>query len=225
VTDGELRRESFQSELTSAVRGVRRRDIKAWLWVTGIPKCRGRQHQAPGTFAVVEPSAAPEPGREEFTFLRARRERPHDQGDSAQPDPVREPLVAGALHRRLTHVRRVHDRLVDVLRREVRELVRLAARTSSSTRRTTAAHHRLGPSTRIAAGRSSAGCPTASSWTTAVIERGAPPRSAPPLQGHQHSRWLVSGGYDVIAKPISPGSRPTASSSSTTTRGRARSTR
>ena len=48
VTDGELRRESFQSELTAAVDGVEGAGIDAWLWGDWHSE-RGRRPQPRAT--------------------------------------------------------------------------------------------------------------------------------------------------------------------------------
>ena len=73
VTDGELRRESFQSELTAAVEGVEGAGIDAWLWGDWHSEHAGeRSLERPAGLAVTAPLRRRRLlASEEFTFLRA----------------------------------------------------------------------------------------------------------------------------------------------------------
>src|SRR3954471_25006019 len=77
VTDGELRRESFQSELVAAVDGFEGVTIDAWLWGAWHSDTLGdKTVERPPGLAVVE-RLRPRRGlaAEEFAFLRAHTER------------------------------------------------------------------------------------------------------------------------------------------------------
>ena len=111
VNDGELRRESFQAELTAACDGFAGVGLDAWLW--------GDWHSAEaGDASAPRPAGAgggraaaqaAEP-RGRGVHLRARLHRPIGQGDAAEPDAVRQPLVAGTVGRRLPGPGRLHGR-------------------------------------------------------------------------------------------------------------------
>ena len=79
VTDGEFRRESFQSELTAAVDGFAGVDIDAWLWGewhSDVAEVGDRTTERPPGLAVVERLRKRRPlAAEEFTFLRSHTER------------------------------------------------------------------------------------------------------------------------------------------------------
>ncbi|HEX9344124.1 MAG TPA: hypothetical protein VF995_10985, partial [Actinomycetota bacterium] len=92
VTDGELRRDSFQSELAAAVDGFAGVDMDAWLW--------GEWHagaEGPGDLTVARPAAlgvvAPLRARrrlaaEEFTFVRGVvGDDPHRVAKVTLPSP------------------------------------------------------------------------------------------------------------------------------------------
>ena len=96
----ELRRESFQSELTAAVDGVEGAGIDAWLWGDWHSETVGDQlARAAARLAVTERLRRRRfLAAEEFTFLRAC-DHAHRQGHAAEPDAVRQPLGPGALAR------------------------------------------------------------------------------------------------------------------------------
>src|SRR4051795_13139046 len=77
VTDGELRRESFQSELTAAVDGFEGVSIDAWLWGDWHSDELGdKRVERPAQMAVTRPLEQRRPlAAEEFTFLRAISDR------------------------------------------------------------------------------------------------------------------------------------------------------
>src|SRR5262249_3319649 len=126
VNDGEMRRESFQSELTASCDGFAGVDVNAWLW--------GEWHSSEvGDVTIARPEAlagvAPVRKRrnlaaEEFTFLRACTSR---QAKVTLPSP--------SLFANLWSPQRSADAypdldafladVVQVLCDEVRELVRL----------------------------------------------------------------------------------------------------
>src|SRR3954462_4530575 len=77
VTDGELRRESFQSELVAAVDGFEGVTTDAWLWGAWHSHELGdKTVERPPGMAVVEPLRKRRSlAAEELTFLRAHTDR------------------------------------------------------------------------------------------------------------------------------------------------------
>ena len=77
LTDGELRRESFQSELTEAVDGVEGAGLDAWLWGDWHSGEVGDRSLArPAGLAVTAPlRRRRQLAAEEFTFMRAATDR------------------------------------------------------------------------------------------------------------------------------------------------------
>ena len=169
VTDGELRRESFQSELVAAVDGVEGATLDAWLW--------GEWHSAelgdktverPADMAVVGPLRRRRSlAAEEFTFLRSHTDR---IAKVTLPSPT---LFANLWSpERSRGAYPSFDAFMDdvaaILVDEVRELARLGA----TYLQLDAPHYRCsstrpgGRSTRPAGGRWSASCPTGSTSTT-----------------------------------------------------------
>jgi 5-methyltetrahydropteroyltriglutamate--homocysteine methyltransferase len=73
VTDGELRRESFQAELVAATTGVEGAGLDAWLWGEWHSDELGdKVVERPGEMAVVDRLVRRRSlAAEEFTFLRA----------------------------------------------------------------------------------------------------------------------------------------------------------
>ena len=138
VTDGEMRRLSFQSQLPAAVDGFGEWDLDAFLWgewhsdelgdltVERPPIARRRQAPAP-------PLALRRGAR-----LRARPHRPRPQGHAAEPEPLRELLRPGAL--RATPTPRSRSSSATSPRSSARRSTSSSSSarpTSSSTRRTT----------------------------------------------------------------------------------------
>jgi 5-methyltetrahydropteroyltriglutamate--homocysteine methyltransferase len=208
VTDGEQRRLSFQSQLLESVEGVGEWDMDAFLW--GDWK---------GTEGVVADKNTPRPkelgvtgklrrkrhlSAEEFVYLRRRTTRipkitltsPSLYANlwSAEKSKAAYPTLDSFL-----------ADVVDIMRDEVAELVRLGA----TYIQIDAPHYPLliDPNTR--AFYESQGW-TLERWLSRGIEMdNAIIGSFPGVtfafhlcRGNQHSRWLVEGGYDLIAKPI-----------------------
>ncbi len=130
VTDGEMRRLSFQSQMTEAVEGFGEWDIDAFLWGEwhGEKSIGDWKRARPKTLGVVSKlrrrrflSAA------EFTYLRARTSRtpkitlPSPSLFANFWSPERSVTAYATLDHFLADV-------VDILRQEVAELVRLGAR-------------------------------------------------------------------------------------------------
>ena len=206
VTDGEMRRLSFQSQMTEAVDGFAGQQLDAFLWGDwhGEGEVGDHRHERPAGLGVVSKL---KPRRhlaaEEFTYLRSRA------GCTPKvclPSPslwanFYEPGVAaayGSLDAFLADV-------VDIMKWEVAELVRLGV----TYLQLDAPHYTalLDPDTR--AFYEARGWP-AKHWLERGIALDNAVMSAFPeltfgfhlCRGNQGSRWLVEGGYDSIAAPI-----------------------
>ncbi|MDP6567893.1 MAG: cobalamin-independent methionine synthase II family protein [Alphaproteobacteria bacterium] len=207
VTDGEMRRLSFQSQLTQAVTGFGEWDIDAFLWGQwrGDDEIGNRNGERPANLGVVEKLARRRHlSAEEFVYLRARTTR---IAKVTLPSPslfvnfwspersvAAYPTVEGFL-----------ADVVGILRDEVEELARLGA----SYIQIDAPHYPLllDPETRRF--YESQGW-TLDQWLDRGIELdNALMRGLPDVtfgfhlcRGNQGSRWLVEGGYELIARPI-----------------------
>jgi len=206
VTDGELRRESFQSELTAAVDGVEGVSIDAWLWGDWHSEELGAKAIArPGQMAVVRPLERRRSlAAEEFAFLRAVTGR-----------VAKITLPSPSLFANLWVPERSREAypsfddfmadVVSILQHEVRELRRLGC----GYVQLDAPHYPLLVDPKWRAFYEARGW-TADSWLSYGIEAdNAGIDAAPELtfgfhlcRGNQDSRWLVEGGYDEIARPV-----------------------
>jgi 5-methyltetrahydropteroyltriglutamate--homocysteine methyltransferase len=206
VGDGEMRRESFQSELTAACAGFTGVDVNAWLW--------GEWHSAEvGDVTIARPEGlaviAPLRKRrnlaaEEFTFLRGCAGRqtkitlPSPSLFANLWSPQRSVGAYPTLDAFLADV-------VQVLCEEVAELVRLGC----TYIQLDAPHYPLLIDPGWRAFYEQRGWP-AERWLgygieldNAVIDAGRPAVFGFHLcRGNQLSRWLVAGGYDAIAAPV-----------------------
>ena len=211
ITDGEMRRESFQSELTAACDGFAGVDLDAWLW--------GEWHSAevgdltigrPADLAVIAPLRKRRNlAAEEFTFLRSVSTRqlkvtlPSPTLFANLWSPERSTGAYPSLDAFMTAV-------VDMLRDEVRELVRLGC----TYLQLDAPHYPLLIDPTWRAFYEERGW-SMSKWLSygieldnAVIEAGRPATFGFHLcRGNQLSRWLVAGGYEAIAGPVFGGVR------------------
>lgn len=211
VTDGEVRRESFQSELTAACDGFAGVGIDAWLWGAWHSDTLGDLTvERPPDLAVVDRIR---PRRrlaaEEFTFLRAHTDR---VAKVTLPSPS---LFANLWSsERSSGAYPTFDAFMadvtDVLRDEVRELVRLGC----TYVQLDAPHYPLLVDPTWRAFYEARGWP-ADRWLAygieldnAVIDAGRPATFGFHLcRGNQRSRWLVAGGYDAIASQVFGGVR------------------
>jgi 5-methyltetrahydropteroyltriglutamate--homocysteine methyltransferase len=211
VTDGELRRESFQAELTAACDGFTGVGLDAWLW--------GAWHSAElGDLTTARPAGLAVTSRlrkrrnlaaEEFTFLRGCTTR---TGKVTLPSPTllanlwSPELSAGAYPTLDAFMADV----TEVLRDEVRELVRLGC----GYIQLDAPHYPLLLDPVWRQFYEDRGWPM-ERWLSygieldnAVIEAGRPATFGFHLcRGNQLGRWLVSGGYEPIAGPVFSGVR------------------
>jgi 5-methyltetrahydropteroyltriglutamate--homocysteine methyltransferase len=208
VTDGEFRRESFQSELTAAVDGFDGVDIDAWLWGewhSEVAEVGDQRTERPAGLAVVEPLRKRRSlAAEEFTFLRAHTSR-----------IAKVTLPSPTLFANLWDPERSRDAyprfegfmadVVDVLRDEVRELARLGCTYAQLD----APHYPLLIDAQWRAFYEARGW-SVEEWLRYGIEADNAVIDAAPgmtfgfhlCRGNQDSRWLVAGGYDEIARPV-----------------------
>lgn len=207
VTDGEMRRLSFQSQMTEAVEGFGEWDLDAFLW--------GEWHSDElGELTVERPRLAVEfPLRrrrflaaEEFTYARGRTDRvlkvtlPSPSMFANFWDPERSTGAYAGLEEFLGAV-------ADILREEVDELVRLGA----TYIQLDAPHYPLLVDPTYREFYASRGWP-AERWLDLGLEldnhvfgeHEGVAFSMHLCRGNQASRWLVEGGYDWLAGRLFP---------------------
>jgi len=206
VNDGELRRDSFQAELTAACDGFSGVSLDAWLWGTWHSDVVGDSTiERPVDLAVTAPLRKRRNlAAEEFTFVRSCTNR---QAKVTLPSPT---LFASlwSPEKSLGAYRNLDAFMADVVQvmcDEVRELVRLGC----TYVQLDAPHYPLLIDPAWRAFYESRGWPV-QRWLSygieldnAVIDAGRPATFGFHLcRGNQRSRWLVSGGYDPIAEPV-----------------------
>jgi 5-methyltetrahydropteroyltriglutamate--homocysteine methyltransferase len=207
VTDGEMRRLSFQSQMTEAVEGFGEWDLDAFLW--------GEWHSGElGEMNVERPPLAVESplrrrrflSAEEFTYARGRTDRvlkvtlPSPSMFANFWDPERSTSAYGTLEEFLGAV-------AEILREEVDELVRLGA----TYIQLDAPHYPLLVDPTYRDFYASRGWP-AERWLDLGLEldnlvygqHEGVTFSMHLCRGNQASRWLVEGGYDWLAERLFP---------------------
>jgi len=207
VTDGELRRLSFQSQLPAAVEGFGEYDLDAFLWGDwhGDENAGNMHKERPPTLGAVSRLRRKRHlSAEEFTYLRARTTKipkitlPSPSLWANFWSPERATTAYPTLDSFLADV-------IDLLRTEVEELVRLGA----TYLQIDAPHYTLllDPKTRAFYERSGW---SLDRWLARGIEMDNALMDGFPettfgfhlCRGNQGSRWLVAGGYDLLAKAI-----------------------
>ena len=206
VNDGEMRRESFQAELTAACDGFSGVSLDAWLWGAWHSDQVGDATiERPPDLAVTAPlHKRRNLAAEEFTFLRGCTIR---QAKVTLPSPTLfanlwSPEKSAGAYRSLDAF--MTD-VVEILRDEVQELVRLGC----TYIQLDAPHYPLLIDPAWRAFYESRGWPM-QRWLSygveldnAVIDAGRPATFGFHLcRGNQLSRWLVAGDYDPIAGPV-----------------------
>jgi 5-methyltetrahydropteroyltriglutamate--homocysteine methyltransferase len=209
VTDGELRRESFQSELVAAVDGFEGVTIDAWLWGAWHSDELGDKtvERPPGMAVVDTLHKRRSLAAEELTFVRAHTDR---IAKVTLPSPT---LFANLWDpKRSTAAYPTFDAFMDdvvaILVDEVRELRRLGA----TYLQLDAPHYPLLIDPTWRAFYEDRGWPL-ERWLSYGVELDNAVIDAAPgvtfgfhlCRGNQDSRWLVAGGYDDIARPIFQG--------------------
>jgi methionine synthase II (cobalamin-independent) len=207
VTDGEMRRLSFQSQMTEAVEGFGPWDIDAFLWGHwhGDDAIGERRRERPANLGVVGRLVRKQHlSAEEFLYLRGRTSRiakvtlPSPSLFVNFWSPERSQSAYASVEHFLADV-------VAILRDEVAELVRLGA----TYIQIDAPHYALllAPETR--AFYESRGW-TLDQWLSCGIELDNAVMTGFAgvtfgihlCRGNQESRWLVEGDYEPIARPI-----------------------
>lgn len=210
VTDGEVRRLSFQSQLPAAVEGLGQVTLDAFLWG------HWQGDETVGEFNLERPTDLGVVGKlrrrrhlssEEFVYLRGRTTK-IPKVTLTSPSlyanlwsPTRSKAAYPTLDSFLADV-------VDILRDEVAELVRLGC----TYIQIDAPHYPLLIDPKTRAFYESQGWEI-DRWLSRGIEMDNAVMGDFPgvtfgfhlCRGNQGSRWLVEGGYDLIAKPIFQG--------------------
>ena len=205
VTDGEMRRQSFQSQMTAAVEGFGEHTLDAFLWGKwrGDSRVGNRDLERPLNLGVVgKLRRRRHLSAEEFSYLRARTHR------TAKITLASPSLWVNFWSReRSGHVYPTVEsfltEVVEILREEVEELVRLGA----SYIQIDAPQYGLllDPRTRAFYERQAG---SVKWWLERAIELDNAVMSAVPphvtigfhlCRGNQGSRWLAEGSYDRIA--------------------------
>jgi 5-methyltetrahydropteroyltriglutamate--homocysteine methyltransferase len=207
VTDGEMRRLSFQSQMTEAVEGFGEWDLDAFLW--------GEWHgEEVGDLAVERPPLAAEGklrrrrflSAEELTYARGRTDRilkvtlPSPSLFASFWDPERSQEAYPTLETFLGDV-------AEILREEVDELVRLGA----TYVQLDAPHYPMLLDPTYRDFYASRGWP-AERWIELGVELDNHVIGDRPgvtfgfhlCRGNQASRWLVEGGYDWLGEQLFP---------------------
>ncbi|MEA2285976.1 MAG: 5-methyltetrahydropteroyltriglutamate--homocysteine methyltransferase [Solirubrobacteraceae bacterium] len=206
VTDGELRRESFQSELVAAVDGFEGVTIDAWLWGAWHSDELGdKTVERPPDMAVVEPLRRRRSlAAEELTFLRSHTGR---IGKVTLPSPTLFANLWSPERSRGAYPTfdAFMEDVVAILIEDVRDLARLGA----TYLQIDAPHYPLLIDPAWRAFYEDRGWPL-ERWLSYAVELDNALIDAAPgvtfgfhlCRGNQDSRWLVAGGYDDIAAPI-----------------------
>ncbi len=212
VTDGEMRRESFQSQMVDAVEGFGEHDLDAWLWGDwhGDEAVGDKKIERPPTLGVVGKLRRRRfLSAEEFVYARARTERtikvtlpsPSLYANLWSPELSREAYPT------------LDDFLEDaaqILREEVEELVRLGA----TYVQLDAPHYPLLLDPKTREFYEDRGW-NFDRWVSRGIELDNHVIGNHPgvtfafhlCRGNQGSRWLVSGSYEPLARRIFGGIR------------------
>jgi 5-methyltetrahydropteroyltriglutamate--homocysteine methyltransferase len=207
LTDGEMRRLSFQSQMPAAVAGFGEYDIDAFLWGDwcGDEAVGDQSTVRPLKLGVVDKLKRKRHlSAEEFTYLRARTSH---IPKVTLPSPSLwanfwSPNLSGHVYPTLDSF--LAD-VVDILRDEVTELVRLGA----TYIQLDAPHYPLLLDPKTRAFYEGQGW-TLERWLHHGIELDNAVIDGFPgitfgfhlCRGNQGSRWLTSGSYDLIARPI-----------------------
>ena len=207
LSDGEMRRLSFQSQMTEAVDGFGAWDLNAFLWGEwrGDDAVADRRSERPPTLGVVAPLRRKRHlCAEEFVYLRARTSRTPKIN---LPSPglfanFYDPKLSSAAYPSFDGFM---SAVTEILRDEVAELVRLGARYIQID----APHYPLLSTRTCAEFYESRGWDMARWLDQGIALDNALMEGFKGVtfgfhlcRGNQGSRWLVAGDYDAIAAPI-----------------------
>jgi len=211
VTDGEMRRLSFQSQLPAAVEGLSDWDLDAFLWGEwhGDDEVGDRAIERPELAVVGKLRRRRSLCAEEFAYARGRTDRvlkvtlPSPSLFANFWDPDRAPPEYRALEDFLSDV-------ADLLRDEADELEAMGA----TYLQLDAPHYTMVLDPKYRDFYASRGWPT-ERWLELGLELDNRVIGDRPgvtfgfhlCRGNQASRWLVEGGYDAIAEQIFGGIR------------------
>lgn len=207
VTDGEMRRLSFQAPLPGAVEGFGVFDLDAFLWGEwrGEPSLGDRAIPRPASLGVVgKLRRRTYPFLDEFTYLRARTTRipkitlPSPSLFANFWSPERSAAVYPTLESFLADV-------TDLLRDEVTQL----AAEGATYIQIDAPHYTLLLEPQTRAFYESRGW-SFTEWLARAVELDNAVMTGFSgvtfgfhlCRGNQESRWLTAGGYDAIARPL-----------------------
>ena len=207
LTDGEMRRLSFQSQMPEAVEGFGEFDIDAFLWGDwrGGERVGDLRKERPATLGVVGPLRRKRHlSAEEFTYLRGRTARiakvtlPSPSLFANFWSPVKSAAAYPTLDAFLADVARI-------VREEIEELVRLGA----TYIQLDAPHYPLVLDPVWAAFYEARGW-TAEDWIAQGVELDNAVMDGFPevvfafhlCRGNQGSRWLTEGSYDRLVGPV-----------------------
>lgn len=205
VTDGEMRRLSFQSQMTAAVDGFGPWDLDAFLWGAWRSEELGEMNVERPPLRVEDKLRRRRPlSAAEFSYARSRTDRvvkvtlPSPSLFAGFYDPEAAPAAYPTLDRFLEDV-------AEILREEVSELAELGARYLQID----APHYALLLDPGWRDFYESRGWP-AEQWLERGLELDDHVMAGRPevtfgfhlCRGNQASRWLVEGGYDWLAQRL-----------------------
>ena len=207
LTDGEMRRLSFQSQMPEAVEGFGEFDIDAFLWGDwrGDERVGDLHKERPATLGVVGPLRRKRHlSAEEFTYLRGRTARlakitlPSPSLFANFWSPVKSVAAYSTLDAFLSDVARI-------IRDEIEELIRLGA----TYIQLDAPHYPLVLDPTWAAFYKSQ-ARSMEDWIAQGIELDNAVMDGFPeavfafhlCRGNQGGRWLAEGGYDRLVEPV-----------------------
>ncbi len=207
LTDGEMRRESFQSQMVDAVDGFGEHDLDAWLWGDwhGDEAVGDRNIERPAALGVVDKLRRKRfLSVEEFVYARARTDR---VVKVTLPSPslyanLWSPELSGEAYPTLDEF--LED-VAEILREEVEELARLGA----TYLQLDAPHYPLLLDEKTRAFYEGRGWDF-DRWMRRGIELDNYVIGDHPdvtfafhlCRGNQGSRWLVAGSYEPLARRI-----------------------
>ena len=207
ITDGEMRRESFQSQMTEAIGGFGEYTIDAFLWGNwhGDDQVGDKQVERPTQMGVVEPLWRKRHlSVEEFVYARAKTDRPI-KVTLPSPSLFANFWQADAPDNPYPSLDRFLDHVTIILKEEVQELIRLGC----TYIQIDAPHYPLLIAEETRAFYENQGWDI-DRWlqhgialdNEVMVDHPDVTYAFHLCRGNQGSRWLVSGSYEPIAEQI-----------------------